>query len=91
VNMSTRTPEPEIAKSGAEVGSKLELTIRWYKPDRETPGHGSLEGSDAEGSWRLEFASPAELKERLASIVSRLEAVALATHEEARSNGPDGP
>jgi hypothetical protein len=89
--MSARTPQPEIAKSGAEVGSTLELTIRWYKAGRDTPAHGSLEGSDAEGSWKLEFASPAELKERLASIVSRLEAVALTTHEEARSDGTEGP
>jgi hypothetical protein len=79
--MSTpeRTPQPNKTTSGAEGGATLDLTIGWYKADRATPAHGILQGSDAGGEWKLEFATPAELKKQLASIVSELEAVALAS------------
>jgi hypothetical protein len=80
--MPERTPQPEKTTSGAEVGATLDLTIGWFKTDRATPAHGALQGSDAGGEWRLEFASPAELKKQLAAIIAELEAVALTARPE---------
>jgi hypothetical protein len=69
-------------KSEAEVGATIDLTIAWYKTTRDTPAHGTLQGSDAQGDWTLEFARPAELKKHLASIVSDLEAAAVTARDE---------